>query len=75
MEDDDADSYKRNIYRSFTIGFALIITGIVFCVLGTLLGIAYTTYYCMMAKNKTSGAERTNDDIKVAVSTFGEESL
>ena len=75
MEDDDADSYKRNIYRSFTIGFALIITGIVFCVLGTLLGIAYTTYYCMMAKNKISGAERTNDDIKVAVSTSGVESL
>lgn len=59
LEDDDADNYKRRIYGSFTLGFALIITGIVLCVLCTLLGIVS----CVISK-KTRGARSPDTESK-----------
>ena len=60
LEDDDADNYKRKVYAGFTLGFALIIAGIVLCVLCTLLGIIS----CIMAKNKKSGAKNADSQSK-----------
>lgn len=67
MKDDDADNYKRRVYGGFTIGFALIIAGIVLCVLCTLLGIVSF----MMTKNQSSGANNADTQSKADNSKDG----